>query len=202
MPDLFVHKKTTLQTLPPKPKKNASVSQQTANIVLADQKTGEEIIKLIRRHPLTNLPWFLAFSFLLLLPFTLFSFRNFFQNFPFSLPSNLLLFLLASYLLLLAGYFLINLTSWFYNVGIITSERIVDIDFSAGSFRNVASAPIRAIQDVHYTMQGFFQSLFNFGDLFVQTESRQPNLEFFSIPHPDQISDLLTKLQEAEPSVT
>ena len=76
----------------------------------------------------------------------------------------------------------------------VTSERIVDIDYSDIVVHNIAVTSLSHVQDVNYTQSGFIPTFFNFGDLFVQTAGNERNFEALSIPKPREATHIIGDL--------
>lgn len=162
---------------------------------IANQEADERIILLIRRHFSTNLSWIIVtFLLLLLPPFFTALHQQFALNLP--LPTQYILVLLIFYYLAVFGFAFVNLFSWFYNLGIVTSLRVIDVDAPSILSQTVSSAYLKEIVDVSYTQKGFMQSLFNFGDVHVQTEAIRENFSFISVPQPAKISDIILDAKE------
>ncbi len=151
----------------------------------------EEVILFLRRHLITNAPWVLIAVLMILAPVLLSSFPV--LDF---LPPNFRLMSVFAWYLLVTAFILENFLIWFFNVGIVTNKRIVDIDFHSLLYKEVADTEINKIQDVNYTMGGAIRAVFNYGDVFVQTASEKPNIEFLAIPRPDEVVRVLQKLRE------
>lgn len=163
------------------------------NITFSDQEENEEIILFIRRHFITNVPWIVGAFVLAILPFTVFPFVISF--FPFSMPDaqTVLLFLLFYYLGIL-GYILLKFTLWYFHVGIVTNIRVRDIDIHGILYKDISEAKNEFIQDVSYTQIGFIRSLFNYGEVFIQTAGTKPNIEFDKAPRPSEIARVIGDL--------
>jgi hypothetical protein len=58
---------------------------------------------------------------------------------------------------------------WYFDVFVVTDERIIDIDFNNLIYKNITSTKIDNIEDVTYNVSGAIQSLFNFGQVLIQT---------------------------------
>ncbi len=84
--------------------------------------------------------------------------------------------------------------TWSYNIFIVTPKRVIDIDYSNTVIHNVAETKMTHIQDVNYTQVGFISSLFNFGDVFVQTAGYEVNFEALSVPQPRHASKIIAEL--------
>jgi len=87
-----------------------------------------------------------------------------------------------------------NLLKWFYNVYIITDERLVDVDFVSLLYKRISNTKIDKIQDVSYDMSGIFEAFFNYGNVLIQTASEVPNIDFENLPKPQEIVSLLNQL--------
>ncbi len=160
------------------------------------QKHDESIILFLRSHFLTNISW-LAFSLLLLvLPIiTSTLLPNLGLDLLFSPSANrfITVFTLFYYLILFS-YVFISFLHWFYNVFIVTTERVVDIDYSDIVVHNIAVTSLTHVQDVNYTQSGFIPTFFNYGDLFVQTAGNERNFEALSIPKPREATHIIGDL--------
>jgi hypothetical protein len=149
----------------------------------------EKVVLLLRRHPITNVGWLLITAVMVFAPAVLSSFPIF--DF---LPSRYQFIAVLGWYLITLSYFLENFLSWFFNVNIITDERIIDIDFYNLIYKEVSDANIDKIQDVSYRMGGAIRTIFNYGDVIIQTASEVPNFEFLAVPRPDKVAKLLQEL--------
>lgn len=171
----------------------AAYNAQPENTHFETQERGEKIILLLRRHPITNIPWVLVGSLMLLAPI----FLRFFPILSFLPPRFQLIGILIWYLITLA-FILEEFLTWFFNVFIITDERIVDIDFFNLIYKEVSDAKIDRIQDVTYKMGGVTRTIFNYGDVFVQTAAEVPVFEFLAVPNPQKVARILQELRTEE----
>ena len=112
-----------------------------------------------------------------------------------AVPAGLTVSLTAFYYLIVVGYAFSNFISWFYNIGIITQKRIMDLDSTNILSHNSATANYNEIVDVKFTQRGFFQSFFNCGDIHIQTEAVHANFEFLAAPKPTEVSDIISDLR-------
>jgi len=157
------------------------------------QEKEEEIVLILRRHWLTNLGWIILSLFLGILPQFLFIF---FSLSP--LPVRFKIVGVLVWYLFLGGFVFGRFLNWFFNVFIITDERIVDFDFYGLIYKEISDAKIEDIQDVTYRVSGFARNLFNFGDVFIQTAAQMPQFEFHNVPQPARIAKLLRELISEE----
>lgn len=174
----------------------SSFSQNPKGVSFQTQKEKESIILFLRSHFITNVSWIIFTVMLIALPLIITLLLPLFKIDFLSTPAAgrfTIVFILLYYLLILS-YVFINFLHWFYNVFIVTSERIVDIDYSDIVVHNMAETKLSHIEDVKYTQSGFISTFFNYGDLFVQTAGTEENFEAISIPKPGAATDIITQL--------
>lgn len=159
------------------------------------QEPNEKILLLLRRHHITNVPWILVTLLLVFVPgFIL-------PNFPLLdfLPARFQLMAGVFYYLIVTAYVLESALSWYFTVNIVTNERIIDVDFINLIYREVSDARLDKIQDVTDNMGGVIGTLFNFGDVILQTAGAEVDVEFDNIPNPGQVHKLLDELTSKGP---
>ncbi|MBI1982277.1 MAG: hypothetical protein HYY87_02300 [Candidatus Levybacteria bacterium] len=201
MADIFVaaEKKSEKKGVPANEKHIHALSsfcQNPLGFSFQNQEKDEKILLFLRRHLLTNLSWLIPSLLLLLLPPLLGLFTPSLGNLfpPLLLPQNYLTVLLLFYYLFVFNYMFISFISWFYNIGIITQKRVIDIDYSDIVHRYISYTKLNLIEDVTYRQTGFIRSLFNYGDVFVQTAGTHPNFEFLSVPQPAKATHVIQEL--------
>jgi len=171
----------------------AAFSFHPDGIDFETRESEEKVILFLRQHPIVNIPWILITTLMIIAP-------SFVTNFELlqSIPPNFkFVFLLLWYLITIA-YSYEKFLTWFFNVYIVTDERIVDIDFYNLIYKEVSDAKIDRIQDVTYNMGGVVRTLFNYGNVYIQTASEVPNFEFMAVPKPDKVVRVLQDMQMEE----
>lgn len=198
-------KKTVWQSLHPEEKvgltkgdtKNplAAFTVHPHNLRFETQSSEEEIILLLRQHVVVTVPWIAVFVLMLLMPFW---FGIVSEWLPVGLGAIPFGFRVVGFLiwyLITLGLAFEKFLNWYFNVYIITTERVIDIDFLSLLYKQVSEAQIAKIQDVTYTMGGLVRAIFDYGDLRIQTAGELPNFEFLAVPHPDKVSKVLAELK-------
>ncbi len=94
------------------------------------------------------------------------------------------------------GFFLQSFFNWFFNVYIVTDKKIVDVDFHGLIYGNISEAKLADVEDVTSKISGTFRTIFEIGDVFVQTASESPQFEFHDVPRPAKIRDIVSDLVE------
>jgi hypothetical protein len=209
MPDLFVPEKETATA--PAPTKTQQASSPDESHIHAfssfcvdpvgtsfeTQEDGEQILLFLRSHFITNVPWIITAVFFIVFPLIIQQILTF--N-PFLLPMfafispSFLFILLGIYYLLIFSFVFISFITWFYNIGLITNIRVIDIDFSDLVYHDVAVTKLNIIEDVRYTQTGFVRSLFNYGDVFVETAGNTDDFDFLAVPKPAQVVNIIQNL--------
>jgi len=162
------------------------------NLYFDGQDRDEYPILVLRAHPITQLPWLINGLFLLILIFLL----NFFLSRY--LESNQLIFISFFGLALVFSYLYSNFILWFFNVGIITNKRILDIDFYGLVYKETTIAMLNKVEDITAKVGGFFSSFFDYGNLFIQTAGTEANIEFINIPKPQTVAKIINQLLKNE----
>lgn len=152
------------------------------------QEKDEEVILVLRAHPITQLPWILAsfFAFVLLI------ILNFF--FPTFLNSQQIVFANFLIVILILSYLWLNVLFYTFNVGIISNKRIIDIDFYSILYRETTESRLSNVEDITSKQGGYFGSFFHYGNVFIQTAGTQTNIEFLSVPEPAEIVRIINEL--------
>lgn len=108
--------------------------------------------------------------------------------------------LIVAWYLFCFGYMLLVFINWYFNVLIVSTKKIVDIDIHGLLYKNVSEAALRNVEDVTSTVKGTLGTVFNIGDVFLQTAGEEREFEFTLIDNPsyirDIISDLVSNLRE------
>lgn len=191
-----LHPVTLLNRPASKPHLFSTFCPNPIGVTFETQEPDEKIILLLRRHFITNLRWIVAGAFFLILPLLLLPLilSDDFFNILVSIPDSYVLVVTLLYYLVVIGYILTQFATWFYQVGIITHERVIDVDFNTLLSRSIAYTEIEGIVDVEVLQGGFLQGLFNYGTVDVQTEGIEANFEFTNIPEPTAVADTLSDL--------
>lgn len=171
----------------------ATYAMHPKGVTFTNQEPDEVILLFLRRHFITNFPWIIATFFLFLIPPLLLFFLSFFNGF--ALPGGLIFVLTTFYFFIIVSYAFSKFISWFYNIGIVTQKRIVDLDSTNILSHNTATANFNEIVDVKFTQRGFFQSTFDYGDIHIQTEALHANFEFDASPKPTEVVDIISDLR-------
>ncbi|MEK7163973.1 MAG: hypothetical protein AAB768_02395 [Patescibacteria group bacterium] len=155
------------------------------------QQEDEEIVLLLRAHPITNIPWILLAILMLILPSLLLGGGLFT-----AVPGKFMFIGKLTWYLMALVFTLEKILYWYYSVFIITNERLVDIDFYNLMYRTVTYANLNHIEEPESITGGFIRSIFQYGDVYVTTASEKPTVEALNVPFPDKVVDIISRLAE------
>lgn len=165
--------------------------ERPVNCRFEGQDPEEKILLLLRAHLITNIPWIALSIFVFVIPFIVAKVAPYI-GFSFALiPQNFIVVsLIINYLLVLIIVFE-GFLNWYFNVYIVTDKNIVDIDFHSVLFKNIDVAPLRNIEDTSSSMGGILNTIFHYGDVFIQTAGTAKNIELMSVPRPHHVADFI-----------
>lgn len=163
------------------------------------QRPNEVIISVIHRH------WFdIVTHFILIFLFTGLILGSFFILPAFATGSGLLdnprffLFIQNTFLLFLWMYSFLIWIDYYFDVWIITNERVINIEQKGLFVRAVSELKFSRIQDVTSEVRGMIPTILNFGDVKVQTASEEDYFLFRQVPDPYHVKDVIMERLRAE----
>lgn len=162
------------------------------DITIQNQADDEEIVRIWRHHPITLVPPAARVLAFVLIPLVLLLITGF------AIFGNPLLFGMFVVILgLVVTYAAYEWVSWWGDVYILTNYRVIDVEQRGFFHRSFAEATLGKIQDISHEVSGFLPTVFNFGDVMVQTAGSQPNIDMNDIQKPQQQSLYLLRAQQA-----
>ncbi len=158
------------------------------------QDPDEKILLLLRAHPITNLPWIFLAVFVFTVPF-LVKIAAPFVGFSLDLvpPNFLLILLIINYLFVLVVVFQ-GFLEWYFNATIVTNEKVIDMSFAHLLYKGVDLAPLPKIEETDSVTAGILGTMFNFGNVKIQTAGATVAIEMKNIPRPASVADLILDL--------
>ncbi len=157
----------------------------------------EKIIKIIHRH------WFDIFQQFLIVILIIGALIGGFLIFPSLSPDfrgaeyyPLLIFLESAFALLIWVYAFLIWVDYYFDVWIVTSERVVNIEQKGLFLRQLSELKYNKIQDVTVDVKGFFPTILNYGDVQIQTAGEEGKFLFRQIPDPYGIKNIIMNLQK------
>lgn len=202
MPDVFVSEKNAVKNLieeipsasPPHNHLFASFCTRPLGISFENQEADEKILLFVRKHFITNVPWIALSIFLIFIPPLFAAAASVVNIITFPIPNEFSLVATLFYYLAISMYIFTKFITWFYDIGIVTQKRVIDLDYSDIIHHDVAVTKLSLVQDVNYKQTGPLRSFFNFGNVFMQTAGNEPNFDFLEIPKPGNAVHIIQEL--------
>jgi uncharacterized membrane protein YdbT with pleckstrin-like domain len=114
------------------------------------------------------------------------------------LPSKFTFFAMIAWYMFVLTYVIEQFLGWYFNIYVITDERVIDINFYSLIYKEVSEAQIDKIEDITATTAGILGAIFNFGHIYIQTAGEKNRFDFLSVPQPAKVTKFLNELQVEE----
>jgi membrane protein YdbS with pleckstrin-like domain len=102
-------------------------------------------------------------------------------------------FLIVYYMIIWSLYFY-EVMIYLLDTWIVTNERVLDIIQKGFFVRTVSELDLTKVQDISVNTTGFIQTIFDFGDVEIQSAGATNKFRFKQVGHPNMIKDRIAKL--------
>ena len=164
---------------------------------LIKEKPYEKIIFTIRRHPITFLPYIIFFLLLLAAPIALYwlvSHSALFQYFQTQGGFIISVLGVSVYYLSTFLFFYSNFVDFHLDLWIVTNDRLIDMEQKSLFHRVISEVDLYQIQDASSEVQGFFPTIFNYGNIILQTAAEIPKFTFENVANPNGLREKILQL--------
>lgn len=168
--------------------------QNPSGIYFDTQEIDEHIILFLRRHPITNFGWIVTTLIFILIPPALYYIFTFLHKNFIVDTIKFTSAILAFYYLIVATVAFTYFLNWYYNISLITQKRVVNIMLYSIIIKKIAETKISLVQDVNYQQNGAIRSIFNYGDVLIQTAGTVDNFFINAVPHPENVVHIVENL--------
>jgi membrane protein YdbS with pleckstrin-like domain len=155
----------------------------------------EAVVLIVRQHWISLFPRlvlaFLALFFPFLMSYSLSSWFESAIGSSFFVIGLFLFFMMVSATILVDGFL-----KWFFGLNMITTKRIIDVDFVSIVTHRISETTFDQVQDVSHCPAGPLASFFDYGHLYIQTAAAKNEFEFNNIPRPRDVQDTILDLRE------
>ncbi|QQS20987.1 MAG: PH domain-containing protein [Candidatus Moraniibacteriota bacterium] len=156
------------------------------------QDSGETILFVIHRHWFDILIQFLPFLAALIgIGIASVVFGILFPELLAGIDTTLFFFIENTILVFLWLFGFLVWIDYYLDVWIITDRRIVNIEQNGLFVRHMSEVFLFRIQDATSEVGGFFPSILNFGDVYVQSAGERERFRFHKVPDPYGIKDTI-----------
>lgn len=153
----------------------------------------EDIVLIVRTHWIAFVPHMTFVLLLLILPviFLLLSTQVTFLG-----TTTLYLGMLVVCLILALNVSITTVLKWYYTVNIVTDQRIVVIRMENAFYHSYAEAQLEKIEDVTHTNIGVLGTVFDVGDVQIDTAGHGVDFYLKILPRPRELQDVINDLLE------
>lgn len=167
---------------------------------LIRQQSYEKILHCLRRHPVTFLKDLLIIVALFFVPIVFFIVAD--QTIASFLEieiTKLIVVLLGSvYYLSVWLIFYTQFVDYYLDNWVITNDRILNIEQHALFGRTMSEMDLYKVQDATSDIKGILPTLFNYGNVHIQTAGQKERFVFEQISDPHKIRDIILNLAEED----
>jgi len=150
------------------------------------KKNKERVLLVLRAHPITYSHYLLFGLILFFIPLLFGNYLSVFIN-----SFNQQLFIVMFYYAVVYSLFLSWFYFWYFNIGVVTNRKIVDVDVNNLLNSITTATDILKVEEVEKRSLGIMGSLFDYGDIHVETAGETPSVEFLKTPKPAQVVKII-----------
>jgi small-conductance mechanosensitive channel len=184
---------------PRSPQKRSSnfttIAFMPSDITFQHQNTTEYILLFLRQHKIVLVPPIFWTLVLAMVPpilgwlIHLGTISGFTVNFgiPVSIWSALTIF----WYFWIFAYLFQSFLSWYFNVYVMTNERLIDFDFSGVLAHGADETNLTNIETAESAIGGLWGTVFNMGIITVRTAADKNNFTLDNIPDPARVRDFI-----------
>ncbi|MEK7184367.1 MAG: PH domain-containing protein [Patescibacteria group bacterium] len=168
-------------------------------VLFPGQQAHEEILIFVRRHWMPFVLWAVFIGIMLLIPLVTGFIVVVLNGSQWFLDGKLLPYVglgLGAYLLLVNAIFFTVWIEQYLDVAIITSDRLVNIRQLGLFNRRVAELGMDRVQDVSAHMNGYLQSIFQFGTVVVETAGGAPDFVIRNVAKPHIVANTILMIHD------
>jgi hypothetical protein len=164
------------------------------------QDDDEQVVLIVRQHPVVFLSQFLSIAAFIILAFIL---PGAVKNLGLSVGMSLAISTGLFIMLMLGAYTLSfdTFVRWYFGVNIITNKRIIDVDYTNVMSHKFSETRLEHIEDVTHKVEGILGMIFNYGTVYVQTAGSVNEFEFDNVTTPNIVQDTLMDLLELDEDI-
>ncbi len=108
----------------------------------------------------------------------------------------LLILLTSAFYLITWLFFITSFVNYYLTAWIVTTHKIVSIEQKGLFARTVSELDLLRVQDVTSEVKGILPSMFNYGDVYVQTAGEVERFDFERVHRPDIVRKRILELAE------
>lgn len=162
-----------------------------------DMGENEEIVMVLHRNWFYLLQQFLFLFVVVGILFVSFAFLpQFYPNLLSGVNKPVTLFAQNFFILAIWIYSFLIWVDYYFDIWIVTNERIVNIEQKGMFTRKVSEMTYAKVQDISTEVMGFIPTIINYGDVKIQTAGENENFIFRTVSDPYHVKSVIAELQK------
>lgn len=155
------------------------------NWVFNDKRPTENVIVLLRRHPIVLMRGLVEILGVLLVVNLVLLFVKF------TIIETLIILAVLILIIIVLSFY--HLYLWYNDVYVLTNERLIDVDQFSLFNRTISETFLDLVEDVKVESKGLLPTVFNYGNVTIQTAGAKENLVLETLSNPFVIQQRITK---------
>ncbi|MGH7245844.1 MAG: hypothetical protein ACREGI_02845, partial [Candidatus Levyibacteriota bacterium] len=172
----------------------SSFCENPERVSFQTQEEGEKIVVFLRKSFITNISWIFLTVIFSLVPIAVIQILQMSNTHLSLLPLNFLIIILLFYYLVVLTLAFIHFITWYFTIDMVTDQKIVDVNFADLVYKNIAETKLNLVQDVSFTQTGVIKTVFDYGDVLIQTAGTVDNFDMYSVPRPERVVEIVEAL--------
>ncbi len=158
----------------------------------------DKIILFTRKHWFSFIGQAFLSVLLVLIPIILMVLAlHFKHHFTRGLIADFLVLGLSIYYLIIMTYIFTAWLTFYYDIYLVTKDAVIDVTQQGFFGRRISQVSLLRVQDVTSTVQGFFPTLFGYGNVLVESAGEQSqNFLIQSVPKPQEMCAKIMELHD------
>lgn len=192
IPRKFRDKKFSfLESLTDSFKQDRNIDMFPSNVRFDRKEKDEEIIMITRKHWIAYFTHILLAFFIPLLPIVLLVISS---NSEIYGKSTVYLGLFVASVVISVNIIVTAIVQWYYNISIITDKRILCLKVNSIFQHSYTEILWRKIQDVSHDSMGVLSSIFDIGNVYLDTAGEGIDLTLKFVPKPRDVQEVINNL--------
>jgi uncharacterized membrane protein YdbT with pleckstrin-like domain len=161
---------------------------------------GQTTLIFTHRHWASLLKTIVITGFFLLLPIIILITIYFLKSsFFHGTALNFVVIAISLYYMVMTTFAFTEWISFYYDILAVTETEVIQISQSGIFDRKISEISILRVQDVSAEVNGFWPTLFGYGDVIVESAGEQTQKYIIKdIPHPVEVADEILKLHNSQ----
>jgi len=160
-----------------------------------NQKPNEHVLMFIHRHWIAVFKIILMSAFFATIPILIYiglqNYTGFLENESYF---AFFVILVSAFYLFVVLFAYANFVDYYLDVWIVTNERVINIEQKGLFSREISEKELGNMQDITSDVDGFWATILNYGNVYIQTAAEKERFVFKEIPFADEVARRISNL--------